>query len=173
MIKCRPATPDDLAAVAQVFFAAFADSVGQAVGYILAAIDVTRLRRAAFWPGHWLRVLRRALTGQYDLGWRTLRTVRGDKLAFLRGTRLCDAHRARLVSLAVAPDYQGRGIGRQLVSAGLEYLRGRRAQTIRIGVRPDNAPALHLYEAFGFHMCGEHYDSQGKWVIMVKENGEV
>ena len=147
-----------------------ADSDGEIVGYILATTDVARLRRAAFWQGYCLRLLWRTLSGSYDLRWRTLRILAADKWAFLRGARRWGAQGTRLLSLAVHPGHQSQGIGRQLIQAALEYLRNKRAQPIRLEVRPDNAAALHLYQAAGFRARGEYCDSQGKWLVMVREN---
>ena len=149
-----------------------AEDDGQIVGYMLASRDLRRLRRTAFWQRKWLRVLWRLVTGRYGVGWRELRTVVRDKGAFARGARRCGGDQARLLSLAVRPDRQGRGIGRGLIAAGLEYLRAKGARTVRLEVRPDNAPARHLYEAFGFHECGEYSDSQGQSVMMLKEGWE-
>jgi len=149
-----------------------AEDDGQIAGYMLASGDLGRLRRTAFWQGKWLRVLWRLVTGRYGVGWRELRTVVRDKRAFAQGARMCGGHQIRLLSLAVRPDRQGKGIGRGLIAAGLEYLRAKGARTVRLEVRPDNAPARHLYEAFGFHECGQYSDSQGQWVVMLKEGWE-
>ncbi len=139
----------------------------QVVGYILASRNVSRLRWSALWRGQWLRILWRWLTGRYRIGWRTLRTIAADKLAFLRGAHQCSRHQARILSVAVHPDYQGKGVGRKLLEAGLRYLRNKGVRAVRLEVRPDNAVARHLYEKAGFRPCGEYADSQGRWLIMV------
>ncbi len=139
----------------------------QVVGYILASRNVSRLRWSALWRGQWLRILWRWLTGRYRIGWRTLRTIAADKVAFLRGAQLCGSHQARILSVAVHPDYQGKGVGRKLLEAGLRYLRNKGVRAVRLEVRPDNAAARHLYEKAGFQPRGEYADSQGRWLIMV------
>jgi mycothiol synthase len=59
--------------------------------------------------------------------------------------------------LGVAPDSGGHGLGRALALTGLHHLRslGEASQqgmdTVILYVEGDNAPALHLYEALGFH----------------------
>ncbi|HEY3868526.1 MAG TPA: mycothiol synthase [Actinocrinis sp.] len=59
--------------------------------------------------------------------------------------------------LGVAPDSGSRGLGRALALAGLHHLRSLSGQmqqgmdTVILYVEGDNAPALHLYEALGFH----------------------
>ncbi|MGD0083220.1 MAG: mycothiol synthase [Acidimicrobiales bacterium] len=52
--------------------------------------------------------------------------------------------------IAVNPDFQGRGLGRQLVLAGLEYLAGRDLATAMLYVDRDNVEARALYQGLGF-----------------------
>ena len=54
-------------------------------------------------------------------------------------------------TIGVDPAYQGRGIGRQLVTELLELASG---SVIFLEVRTDNAPAIGLYESFGFVNVG-------------------
>ncbi len=203
MTQIRPAKPQDVPAIAEVFIAAFADSVrhiaagpgaatgladlfslalraepgclmvaedkGRVVGYLLSSADVRRLRRRAFWQGGWLRLLWRALTGAYGLTWRALAIVRRDKLSFLRGYKVAAEVHARVVSVGVLPNHQGRGIGRRLIEAGLRRLQACGCERVRLEVRPGNAPARRIYESFGFEAQGSYSDSQGEWLIMVKE----
>jgi L-amino acid N-acyltransferase YncA len=57
-------------------------------------------------------------------------------------------------SLYVAPDQQGQGIGRQLLSASIEAARDRHFHTIVSGIDADNAASLHLHRQFGFEPVG-------------------
>jgi mycothiol synthase len=52
--------------------------------------------------------------------------------------------------IAVNPDYQGRGLGKQLCLAGLEYLAGRGIATAMLYVDRDNVEARGLYKGLGF-----------------------
>jgi mycothiol synthase len=52
--------------------------------------------------------------------------------------------------IAVNPDYQGRGFGKQLVLAGLEHLADRGISTGMLYVDRDNAEARGLYKGLGF-----------------------
>jgi [ribosomal protein S18]-alanine N-acetyltransferase len=54
-------------------------------------------------------------------------------------------------TIGVDPAYQGQGIGRRLVSKLLELASG---SVIFLEVRTDNAPAIRLYESFGFVNVG-------------------
>jgi ribosomal protein S18 acetylase RimI-like enzyme len=60
-------------------------------------------------------------------------------------------HRCYLIAnVAVHPEYRGRGIGRALTSAGINFARSRNAQAAWLHVRNGNDPAVHIYQSLGF-----------------------
>ncbi len=68
------------------------------------------------------------------------------------------AKAARICSIAVHSRFARRGVGGALLQASEKYarLQGRAALTLE--VRYDNAPAIALYEKWGFEQFGEHGD---------------
>ncbi len=58
--------------------------------------------------------------------------------------------------VAVDPGFQGLGLGRSLVLAGLDWLADRGIETAMLYVDADNEPALRLYESLGFTV--DHVD---------------
>jgi mycothiol synthase len=58
--------------------------------------------------------------------------------------------------IATDPDFQGKGLGRRLVLAGLDHLSRKGLRTGMLYVDAANAPAVHLYEDMGFHV--DHID---------------
>ena len=58
--------------------------------------------------------------------------------------------------VAVDPDFQGTGLGRSLVLAGLDWLAGRGLGTGMLYVDASNQGAVHLYEDLGFTV--DHVD---------------
>jgi GNAT superfamily N-acetyltransferase len=61
-----------------------------------------------------------------------------------------------IINVTVAPESRRRGIGLALVSAGVEDLRERGAETILLDVISGNIPAYSLYEKLGFkHYTGK------------------
>lgn len=60
-----------------------------------------------------------------------------------------DGHRGWVYYLAVAPGHQRGGLGRALMAAAEDWLRGRGAPKIQLMVREDNHAALDFYEALG------------------------
>jgi len=111
------------------------------------------------------------VSGQYNLGLPTLRTSITNWFAILRearqGTELNSD--ARILSIAVHPDTQGHGLGKVLMDAGMQYLSTCGVSRIRLEVRPDNPAAMRLYARYGFQTVGETHDTQGTWLIMLKE----
>ncbi len=79
-------------------------------------------------------------------------------LAFSADARLCGMILTSVVSdrvahitqLCVAPDLHGQGIGRHLLTHGLESLRQRGFQAATLTVTAANAGAVRLYERIGF-----------------------
>lgn len=65
------------------------------------------------------------------------------------------APEAELLSIAVDPRHQGRGIGRQLLSAHLGRLSAHGAREVFLEVEQGNSGAIHLYEQFRFAKVGE------------------
>ena len=57
---------------------------------------------------------------------------------------------AELLSIAVAPEARGAGLGRRMLEALLGGLRPRGARRVHLEVRSSNAAALALYESQGF-----------------------
>ena len=59
-----------------------------------------------------------------------------------------------LAAIYVLPGMQGRGIGTQLLKAGLDKLTS--ARNVRLRVERNNHPARRFYERHGFTEVGEH-----------------
>lgn len=57
---------------------------------------------------------------------------------------------AWISNLTTDPLWRGRGLGRAMLVAGLEYLHSRGAHSVALGVDGGNAPALALYRSAGF-----------------------
>ncbi len=76
-----------------------------------------------------------------------------------RATRLeSNRHVADIRGLAVAPDHQGRGLGRALVHAALDAARERGARKVMLRVLGPNTAARALYESCGFVVEGVRRD---------------
>lgn len=57
---------------------------------------------------------------------------------------------AELMRICTAPEFRGRGIGNQLLAAGLQDMKDHGALSATLEVRAGNVPAIRLYEAHGF-----------------------
>ena len=65
------------------------------------------------------------------------------------------AGEAHLLSLCIAPEYQGRGHGRRLLRRMLDLARWHGAGQVFLEVRPSNPGANALYRADGFNEIGK------------------
>ncbi len=59
-----------------------------------------------------------------------------------------------ILNICIAPERQGRGLGRFLLRALLKHARDRKAERMFLEVRPSNPGAKALYEAEGFNEIG-------------------
>ena len=73
-----------------------------------------------------------------------------DGLALIRTV----AGEAELLTIAVAPEARGRGVGRALLNAALEVAALAGAEVIHLEVAADNAAALALYAGARFERAG-------------------
>ena len=135
----------------------------------LHATVATRPFRVGEDEERWLVVNNRAFRGHPEQGVWTLETIGdreqqdwfdvagfllhevGDDLAGFCWTKIHDEEQlGEIYVVAVDPDYQGRGLGKELVLAGLDYLTGRALPTAMLYVDRDNVEARSLYKALGF-----------------------
>jgi ribosomal-protein-alanine N-acetyltransferase len=65
-----------------------------------------------------------------------------------------DGEDAQVMTIGVAPEHQGRRVGRLLMSWLMDRARQLGARSVLLEVRVDNEPALALYERFGFARTG-------------------
>lgn len=64
------------------------------------------------------------------------------------------AGESHILNLAVHEDYQGQGIGRQLLKHLMDIARVKSADMVLLEVRPSNKSAIHIYESTGFNEIG-------------------
>ncbi len=69
------------------------------------------------------------------------------------GMWLCPGE-AHVTTVAVHPEFRGRGLGKLLMKTLIEYSRVRGAATMVLEVRPSNVAALNLYKSLGFRQIG-------------------
>ncbi len=143
---------------------------GQCLGYCFAPTQLSRLWIRAVWRGHLLKWLWRWLTGQYGFGLHPVKVIAMNKLAFLRSALAPSrSANARILSIAVAHEARGQGVASKLIGAAVDYFKTQKVRKVRLEVRPENYPAIRVYEKWGFTREGYTVDSQGEWLIMFKE----
>lgn len=147
-----------------------AEAEGQVVGYVVALSSVSRLVRAALTTPYPLSATAGVLSGRYGVSLRSVAKVVWDKVRMgLSPSSMIALPGGQILTVAVAPEVRGQGIGKSLVRASLDWLSEVGVRRVRLEVRPDNVAALSLYRALGFQVRGEVTDSQGPWLVMVKD----
>ncbi|WAS97156.1 GNAT family N-acetyltransferase [Nannocystis punicea] len=63
---------------------------------------------------------------------------------------------AELSALFVAPGSRGRGLGRALLVAALDFARDQGVRCLVLETQSTNAPAIRFYRRAGFRFCGVH-----------------
>ncbi len=76
---------------------------------------------------------------------------------------------AFLMTFAVAPEYRGKGVGKEFLRMLLEDLKGK-AEVIQLDVRKSNLPAIRLYRSMGFRIVKERkkFYSDGETALMME-----
>lgn len=148
-------------------FLAARDAGGALVGYAFFTRSLGGLQRAALLRGKPLVWAWRALAGRYGIVWRNAFKLLGNKLAFVgSGGKFRTAGDAQLLNIAVSSQARGVGIARQLLRAGLDYVKRCGVPEVRLEVRPDNTSAINAYVATGFAEVGRTRDAGGGWLVM-------
>lgn len=74
------------------------------------------------------------------------------------GVMSLGAGECHLLNICIHPDYQGRGLGRELIEFLLKVACGRRARVAMLEVRVSNVGAYRLYSRLGFNEIGMRKD---------------
>jgi len=77
---------------------------------------------------------------------------------------------AQITNVAVLPSYRNRGIGRGLLETMIREVQKKGVTAMTLEVRPSNAPALALYERFGFKTAGrrkKYYQDNGEDALIM------
>ncbi|MDF2875816.1 MAG: rimI: ribosomal-protein-alanine acetyltransferase [Sporomusa sp.] len=145
-------------------------TTGKLIGYCFAPIRLNNLWFRAIAGGHLVKWAWHWLTGQYGFGLHPVKVIILNKIAFLRSAATPGkAANARILSIAVSPAARGLGVASSLMAEAHHYFREHHVTRVRLEVRPDNRPAIRVYEKLGYYPGGTTYDSQGPWLIMFKE----
>lgn len=131
-LRVRPAGLDDLDAIARLEQDFFPED------------QVSRRSFRYFMKKTWSPVIAAFIDGE----------LAGYALAVVRRS----GRSVRIYSIAVDPRFGRRGVGSALLQACEKFALAQGKAALTLEVRYDNAPAIALYEKFGFRQFGEHED---------------
>jgi len=160
-------------------------------GDIPAVVAIDRLSFPAPWPASsYLYELTHSKTAFYHVllrptadaaapprrGWRSLlgdvvSQAERDRLTGYVGLRLYGAE-AHISTIAVHPDWRGKGLGELLLLTAMEQALELQALLVTLEVRASNRVAHHLYRKYGFRFTGTHRgyyrDGEDAWLMAVR-----
>lgn len=90
----------------------------------------------------------------------------GQLLGFASSIHLTEARELKLDKLYVAPEAQGRGVGRALVASVLARAQALACGALILAVNKDNAAAIAAYRRFGFAVRAEAKTDIGAGFVM-------
>ena len=111
--------------------------------------DVAALERTVF-KHPWSEAALTLLCGETAFGYAALEA--GVVAAY--GGMLTVLDEGQITNIATLPDYRRRGFAAEVLTALLAGARSRRLAFVTLEVRESNAPAIALYEKFGFAVVG-------------------
>lgn len=173
-----PITPKIKEAITDVFvlllhcfresFFIAVDKLGRVQGYIIVTDNIKRLWLETLRSGFLFKILFKWIFQKYGITPVTALKVVLNKMCFIIFETTTGGG-GQILSVAVNPKEQGRGIGKKMVAAGINYLKSLGLKTVKLEVRPNNLAALKLYSKHGFRQIGKTRDLQGEWLIMSAE----
>ncbi|MBN1483481.1 MAG: GNAT family N-acetyltransferase [Chloroflexia bacterium] len=95
-----------------------------------------------------------------------------ESAAGLCGYILCTEHRgphAHVVRLAVAPSWQGQGVGTRLLGESFSFFQSRGVRSISLNTQKENWESQRLYQRFGFRPTGDSVQVWAKVVTVAAE----
>ncbi len=82
---------------------------------------------------------------------------------------------AHITSVAVAPSWRHKGLGRQLVNYGIDYCARENIYNITLEVREHNDAAIGLYQSLGFEVVGKrpkYYQAENEDALVMWRRGK-
>lgn len=143
------------------------------VGYVYAPTSLRNIWHTAISGGHLWRWFTNWVRRRYRLRMGAALRILVDKYVFVfSALRDRDRVEHRILSVGVRPDHRGQGLATVLVQQALNRFQRLGAQKVRLEVRPQNVPALVIYERLGFKVCSTLRDTRGEWWVMLKDLAE-
>mgnify|MGYP000179797209 CR=1 FL=1 len=83
-------------------------------------------------------------------------TQNGLAVGYYIGMQVLDE--VTLMDIVVAPEHQGKGIGKSLLQHFMGCCEHKEIQQVWLEVRESNTPAIHLYDKLGFNLVEQRVD---------------
>ncbi|MHB1051191.1 MAG: GNAT family N-acetyltransferase [Bacteroidota bacterium] len=151
----RECTIDDIPAIQQVLFNTWAASYAD----FIPMKDIQWYFNNYYSDSNFIRMCDDPNT------WNFVAEVKGHVVGYARGKINGEQKRFYLESLYVLPEFQGRGIGTELLKIVEHKALSQHYSTLWLGVMVQNIPSLEWYRKLGFQFDEETPFQMGKTVV--------
>jgi ribosomal protein S18 acetylase RimI-like enzyme len=141
------------------------------IGYIVIIDDFSRFPGKLLFQSSTWKMIYKWITGQYPgvgIHW----CLPASKMAWNYFTYhqphpIANPY-SQVFSIAVSPEFRGKGIGKQLLENGILHWEQQPGKVLCLEVDGNNQAAIHLYQSFDFTTVGELKSPRGVVLIMLK-----
>ncbi len=151
----RECTLDDIAAIQKVLFNTWAASYAD----FIPMKDIQWYFNNYYSDSNFTRMCDDPTT------WNFVAEVKGHVVGYARGKLNDEQKRFYLESLYVLPEFQGRGIGTELLKIVEQKAVSQHHSSLWLGVMVQNIPSLEWYRKLGFQFVEESPFQMGKTVV--------
>jgi ribosomal protein S18 acetylase RimI-like enzyme len=151
----RESTIDDTAAIQQVLFNTWVASYAD----FIPMKDIQWYFNNYYSDSNFARMCDDPTT------WNFVAEVKEHVVGYARGKIKAEQHRFYLESLYVLPEFQGRGIGTELLKIVEQKALSNNHSSLWLGVMVQNIPSLEWYRKIGFQFVEESPFQMGKTVV--------
>ncbi len=132
-------------------FGIVAEGNDKILGFIAFTTNLNKLYKSV--------ITKSGIKFAFLLAWKifSLKTIKKvfETLFYPNRIKKLDLPSAELLSVVVAKDAQGKGLGAKLVQKGLAECAKRKLDKVKVLVGADNKPANELYQKCGFELVGQ------------------
>jgi len=138
-------------------FGFVAEENNKILGFVAFATNINKLYKSVILKEGWRFAF---LSAGKMFSLRRMKKVLQTLFYASRIKKKMDLPSAELLSIVVAEQAQGKGIGKQLLERGFRECAKRDVDKVKVLVGANNEPAIKLYLKFGFELAGQ-FDNHG------------
>lgn len=151
----RDSTPEDTAAIQKVLFNT----------WVASYADFIPMTDIQWYFNNYYSEINFARLHEDSLFWNIVAEIKGHIVGYARGKHDPAHNRYYLESLYVLPEFQGKGIGSDLLKMIEQKARDNNHDSVWLGVMVQNIPSLEWYKKLGFQFVEQSPFQMGKTTV--------